>query len=217
MKVTSMKCFFLLLMSALALASCSETEDETNTEFADWQAKNEQAFADTLAYARQQASSGEWKVILKWSLQNQTPNVDINGNPVTATYNDTDYIVAHVLEEGAGSTSPMYTDSVRVSYQGRILPSPSYPEGYVFDATYNDVYDKKTALTTNMAIADLTDGFATAVLSMHVGDHWMVYVPHQLGYGSQDKTSSGIPAYSMLRFEIVLDAYYRPNVGWIAY
>lgn len=215
MRITSIKYLFLLMMSAFLLASCSETEDESGAEFDNWQAKNEQAFLDTLAYARQHEGSGEWKVIRNWSLQNQTPNEDGNGNPLTPVYDDTDNLVVRVIEAGTGSGLPMFTDSVRVSYCGRILPSSSYPEGYVFDTTFNTPYDKKTALTANMLISQRTDGFATAMLNMHIGDHWMLYVPHQLGYGAQDQTSSGIPAYSMLRFEVVLDAYYRPTVGWI--
>ena len=46
---------------------------------------------------------------------------------------------------------------------------------------------------------------------MHIGDHWLVYIPYQLAYGSTQSSSSVIPAYSMLRFEIVLDSYYRPG------
>jgi len=49
------------------------------------------------------------------------------------------------------------------------------------------------------------------LMRMHPGDHWMVYIPYQLGYGSSTSSSSTIPAYSMLRFEIVLDSYYRPG------
>ena len=47
------------------------------------------------------------------------------------------------------------------------------------------------------------------MLNMHIGDHWLVYIPYQLAYNT---TPNGkIPAYSMLRFEIVLDSYYRPG------
>ena len=58
-------------MAVFALSSCSE-DDNTVDEYANWQERNEQAFEDTLAYARQQIANGstEWKVIRKWSLQN---------------------------------------------------------------------------------------------------------------------------------------------------
>ncbi len=127
------------------------------------------------------------------------------------TYKDADYIVVRVLKEGKGSGCPMYTDSVKVSYLGRLLGTDTYPAGYVFDKTFEGTYDKATAqVTTNLA-SGWIDGFTTAVLKMHIGDHWLVYIPYQLAYGSTQSSSSVIPAYSMLRFEIVLDSYYRPG------
>ena len=122
MKLRISKYLFLLMMAVFALSSCSE-DDNTVDEYANWQERNEKAFADTLAYARQQIANGsdEWKVILNWSLQNQTPNKDANGNTVSLTYKDVDYIVVHVLDKGKGSGCPMYTDSVKVSYRGRML------------------------------------------------------------------------------------------------
>lgn len=210
MKLRISKYLFLLVMAVFALSSCSE-DDNTVDEYANWQARNEKAFADTLAYARQQIANGsdEWKVILKWSLQNQTPNKDTNGNAVPLTYKDADYIVVHVLDKGKGSGCPMYTDSVKVSYRGRMLGTDTYPAGYVFDKTFDGTYDKTTAQVATYAVNDLVDGFTTALLNMHIGDRWMVYMPYQLAYGTTQSSSSTIPAYSMLRFEIVLDSYYR--------
>lgn len=210
MKLRISKYLFLLMMTVFALSSCSE-DDNTVDEYANWQARNEKAFADTLAYARQQIANGsdEWKVILKWSLQNQTPNKDTNGNAVPLTYKDADYIVVHVLDKGKGSGCPMYTDSVKVSYRGRMLGTDTYPAGYVFDKTFDGTYDKTTAQVATYAVNGLVDGFTTALLNMHIGDRWMVYMPYQLAYGTTQSSSSTIPAYSMLRFEIVLDSYYR--------
>lgn len=217
MNLEKMKCIFLLMMTVFVLSSCSE-DDNTTQEFEDWQTKNETAFIDTLSYAKQQIANGsnEWKVLLNWSLQNQTPNVDGNGTAFSLTYKNTDYIVVHVLENGSGTTSPMYTDSVKVSYRGRFLSSKSYPDGYVFDSTFDGKYDKETARVMSATInSGFVDGFVTALLNMHVGDHWMVYIPCQLAYGTSDYTASSssttIPGYSMLRFEIVLRSYYHPD------
>ena len=210
MKSRITKYLFLLMVAVLALSSCGE-DDNTMQEFENWQAKNETAFADTLAYAKKQIEAGsqDWKVIRNWTLQNQTPNKDVNGNTVNLTYKDVDNIVVHVLEHGTGTASPMFTDSVRVSYCGRLLPSTSYVNGYVFDKTFEGTYDKQTARTVNMAMASLVDGFTTALLNMHIGDRWMVYMPYQLAYGTSGSSSGSIPGYSMLRFEIVLDSYFR--------
>ncbi len=195
------------MMAVLALSSCSEN-DNTTQEFENWQVRNEKAFTDTLSYARS-VNSDEWRTILNWSLQNQTPNQTATGTTANLSYKDADYIVVHVLERGSGTTSPMYTDSVRVSYSGRLIPSASYANGYQFDKTYEGTYDKQTARTSTMAVSSLVDGFATALLNMHVGDRWMVYIPYQLGYGTSGSSNGSIPGYSMLRFEITLDSYFR--------
>lgn len=198
------------MMSALGLSSCSEDNTKTE-EFANWQAKNEQAFADTLSYARQHTASGEWNTYLQWSLDNQTP---INGS-TSLTYKDNDYIAVKVLQAGEGSGCPMYTDSVKVSYRGRLLPSASYlNDGYIFDYTFTGSYDKQLALTSTMSVKSVVDGFATALLHMHIGDYWRVFIPYTLGYGESDYSSANIPAYSMLRFDMVLVAYKRGDT-WI--
>lgn len=216
----NLKYIFSLLMTVLTLSSCSETnEDEATAEFANWQEINEKAFSDTLSYARQQIDNGskEWKVILNWSLQNQTPNKDANGNVAILKYNDDDHIVVHVLKEGTGTAIPAYTDSIKLSYRGRLLPSPSYSNGYVFDQTFEGNYDKATAMPTSTTVmggsTGWIDGFTTALSSMHVGDHWMVFMPYNLAYGTSGY--NGIPGYSLLRFEMVLDAYKPANGKWI--
>ena len=203
---------FLLMMAVFALASCSE-DDNSYDAYANWQQRNEQAFADTLAYAKKMGESNGWYVFKNWTLENQTPNKDANGNEVSLSYNDYDHIIVHVLEKGEGSGCPMYTDSVKVSYRGSLLETTdkdgNVNAGYVFDKTFEGTYNKATAQLSSFAVGGVVDGFTTALLHMHIGDHWIVHIPYQLGYGTTVQGS--IPAYSMLRFEIVLDSYYRPG------
>ena len=212
MNLKKIKYMFLLMMAVFALASCSE-DDNSYDAYANWQQRNEQAFADTLAYAKKMGESNGWYVFKNWTLENQTPNKDANGNEVSLSYNDYDHIIVHVLEKGEGSGCPMYTDSVKVSYRGSLLETTdkdgNVNAGYVFDKTFEGTYNKATAQLSSFAVGGVVDGFTTALLHMHIGDHWMVYIPYQLGYGTTVQGS--IPAYSMLRFEIVLDSYYRPG------
>ena len=51
MNLKSLKYFFFLMMAVITLSSCSEDDDNVS-EYANWKERNEQAFADTLAYAR---------------------------------------------------------------------------------------------------------------------------------------------------------------------
>lgn len=217
MNLKNLKYLLFLLMTAFVLSSCGETdEDASQVEYANWQERNEKAFADTLAYAKKQIEAGstEWKIFLNWSLSNQTPNKEQTGNDLKLSYNDDDYIVVHVLDAGKGTVTPLYTDSIQMSYRGRLIPSTSYKEGYVFDQTFEGNYSSATALPTSATVnSGWIDGFTTALQNMHVGDRWQVFIPANLGYGST--VNSGIPAYSLLRFEMVLNGLKRGKGAWV--
>lgn len=179
------------------ITSCSE-DDNTVEEFPDWRNRNEAYFNDIYERARDNAD-GSWKLFLNYSLQDTIP-----------TSND-DYIAVQVLEEGTGSGCPMYTDSVLVNYRGRLIPSTSYADGYVFDQSYDGEYNPETAVPAQFYVGGLIDGFTTALQHMHIGDVWRVYIPYNLGYG--ESGSSSIPGYSTLIFDIALVAYYRAGVS----
>ncbi len=184
-----------LILAPAWMASCSENEDYVE-EFVDWQDRNESYFLDVYQRALSDAT-GTWKVIRCYAFED---SLDL-------PYYDN--IVVEVLEEGTGSGCPLYTDSVLVNYRGRLLPSTSYPEGYVFDESYEGDYNPLTATPAQFYVGDLIDGFTTALQYMHIGDLWRVYIPSQLAYGEYG--SSSVPAYSTLIFDIALVAYYRAN------
>ena len=168
-----------------------------------------------MAFARQQMNAGstEWKVIRNWSLNNQTGNKDQAGNQFTPSYKDDEYIVVHVLGTGCSEVSPLYTDSIQMSYRGRLIPTTSYKDGYVYDQTFSGTYEAPKALPTKGVANSWIDGFTTALQNMHVGAQWQVFIPQNLGYGSEVKT--GIPAYSMLRFELILNGVKHGNGAWV--
>jgi FKBP-type peptidyl-prolyl cis-trans isomerase FklB len=99
---------------------------------------------------------------------------------------------------------------VRVHYQGRIIPTDSFPSGKIFDASWSNDYDIQTMVPASLVVSGVVDGFATALQNMHIGDRWQVYIPYSLGYDSS--ASSSIPAYSTLIFDITLVSYYRAGV-----
>lgn len=214
MKIHLIILYLLALLAPVGLlSSCSESDNEED-EFPNWKKTNEQYFNNLYAMAKSSADMGDksWKVIRQWSLEESTAK-----DPY-------DYIVVNVLENGTGSGCPLYTDSVKVHYEGRLLPSTSYPDGYVFDKSFTGEFNPATALPAKFAVSGMIDGFTTALQYMHIGDHWKVYIPYQLGYGSS--ASGSIPAYSTLVFDVTLVSYYRagvevpdskarPATGWI--
>ena len=77
-------------------------------------------------------------------------------------------------------------------------------------------FDPATAKAAQFAVAGVVDGFSTALQNMHIGDRWKVYVPYNLGYGTQDNKNSNtgavvVPAYSTLVFDITLVSYHHPG------
>jgi len=179
----------LPLLGAGVEVSCSE-DSGVEDEYANWTSRNDVYFA-SLADSLSQNPT-QWRKIKSVYLSSVSEG------------SATDYIYVKVLDSGTETVSPVYTDSVRISYQGRIIPTTSYPQGYPFDGTVYGTYNTATNSTAKFRVSSLVDGMSTALQYMHRGDHWRVYIPSTLGYLEQDKTSTGIPPHSVLIFEMTL-------------
>ena len=179
---------FALTIGLLGLSSCSENKDEVE-EYADWQQRNEAFFTsleDSLV-----AAPAVWQKFKSYCKDQSF-----------ATGEPTDFIYVKVLKAGSETTSPMATDSVRVSYEGRLIPSATYSDGYVFDTRSYGKFELSTSSSVRFLANGQIDGFSTALFHMHRGDYWRVYIPYQLGYGAVKNGT--IPAYSTLIFELAL-------------
>ena len=140
------------------VSSCSE-DDSTTDEFANWQERN-------TATTEQWAANSSLKKIRVYTQDEATAG------------RISDYIYVQVLETGDGTESPLYTDTVRVAYRGRLIPTMNYASGYVFDETYLGDFSWHTAGMSTMSIGGgstgVVSGFATALMNMHKGDRWLV-------------------------------------------
>ena len=205
-KTASKLLFFMFaLLGAMTMVSCSETEDEEINEFENWESRNETYFSNIYSQAESAISSGskEWKIIRVYSKDEDaaTPKKD--------------YIVVHVENEGAGTECPNLTDSVLIHYRGNLMPSANFTNGYQFDSTWQGEYNIKSMIAVGFSIYRFVPGFTTALLNMHKGERWTVYIPQTLGYG--EKSATNIPAYSTLRFDLTLVDFVRsgqkfPNI-----
>ncbi|MBR4388316.1 MAG: FKBP-type peptidyl-prolyl cis-trans isomerase [Prevotella sp.] len=189
----------LLLLGAVLMTACSESDNDVD-EYADWQNRNQEWFTNLYNATRQKVASGDasWKIIKVYSR-----NDDVVGSP-------DDYIIVHVLNEGTGSGCPLVSDTVRVHYRGRLIPTVSYAEGKVFDQSFSGDYNLLMMTPVKLGVSNVVDGFATALINMHIGDRWEVYIPQKLAYGSSSSSGS-VPAYSNLIFDLTLAAYYHPG------
>ncbi len=189
----SIKILFTLILSVLfGLTSCEETTDVG--EFDNWQSRNTQ-FIDSIAGVARANTYGDWKVILADGL-----------DPMKQWGNDC-YVYCQVIEEGSGTEHPLFTDSVVVNYSGRLMPSATYPDGFLFDSSYSGDFNPSFNVPVGLPLSGTVPGFCTAVQDMVDGDRWKVYIPYQLGYG--EKVSASIPACSTLIFDINLVSFHH--------
>ena len=95
-----------------------------------------------------------------------------------------------VLKKGDGKT-PAKSDTVRVHYHGTL------PDGTVFDSS------KDRGEPIEFPVTGVIKGWTEALLKMKVGDKWMLYIPSDLAYGPQQR-SSEIGPNQVLVFEVEL-------------
>jgi FKBP-type peptidyl-prolyl cis-trans isomerase FklB len=172
------------------VSSCSEESAKTG-EFDNWQQRNDEA-------------------VNQWAANTSLRKIKTFSKDPSSTGTNADYIYVQVLETGNGADSPLFNDTARVAYRGYFIPTASYSDGYVFDQNYIGDFNWSTAGMTDFAItSSLCDGFSTALMNMHKGDRWRVYMPYQLGYGTT--VSGSIPAYSNLIFDIALQDCWHPG------
>lgn len=99
-------------------------------------------------------------------------------------------VLYRVLETGQGNNTPRLNSIVSVHYKGTLI------NGREFDNSW------KRNCPEAFRLNEVIEGWQIALQQMHTGDHWIVYIPYTVGYGT--RTSGPIPAYSSLIFEVQL-------------
>lgn len=208
-----MKKVLLLIVPLVLLASCKDSEAESNVR-QNWQERNVQWFAEVYDAACAEIETAkaqygnDWEEHCNWRVyKTLLKSQDVQGPP-------TDYVVCKINERGDGDWSPAYTDSVRLYYRGWIMDD-NYPASKdnmtVFSQTYYGDFNPATAAPVAMAASALVEGFTTAIQYMVKGDDWSVYIPSELAYG--EKASDAIPAYSTLLFRIRVERVHKSGTG----
>jgi FKBP-type peptidyl-prolyl cis-trans isomerase FklB len=208
-----MKKVLLLIVLLLLLASCKDSEAESDVR-QNWPERNVQWFAEIYDAARAEIETAkaqygsDWEKHCDWRVyKTLLKSQDVQGPP-------SDYVVCKINEKGDGDWSPAYTDSVRLYYRGWIMDD-NYPASKdnmtVFSQTYYGEFNPATAAPVAMAASALVEGFTTAIQYMVEGDDWSVYIPSELAYGA--KASDAIPAYSTLLFRIRVERVHKSGTG----
>lgn len=178
----------------MTVSSCKETEEFD--DHANWQERNSAFISDIAsAYSNdmpESAAKGARFRLLSFAL-----------GPEKKTWGNDDYVYCEVLEQGTGTQVPYYNDSVRFNYRVRLIPTDYYPEGQVVDQSFKTpTLDPSVNIPASFAVNSTINGVITALMHMHCGDYWKIYIPFGIGYGTTD--TGAIPGYSALIFEINL-------------
>ncbi len=206
-----------LVLCGFGFAACSETDTVEDTKYLDWSARNDEAFLNALNEAKsaiagaKTAYGDNWEEHCDWRVFRTYAMSD------SVAAKATDSVAVRILQRGSGSGCPLYTDSVRVNYLGRYIPNAlsddveerTKGEVFAYSGVSKDsanVFSPAYAAPVTFLVSGLVEGFTTAVMRMHIGDMWRVYIPQQLGYGS---TGSYVQPYSTLIYDIQLKSYYR--------
>ncbi|MCR5180643.1 MAG: FKBP-type peptidyl-prolyl cis-trans isomerase [Bacteroidaceae bacterium] len=201
--------FFVSAILATALVSCSDDSEDYDA-YDEWQSRNAAWYlqiadsARTAIHQAQEQYGSTWEQYCDWKMLKSLQRSQTFQSGVTE-----DSICVRVLSRGTGTVSPLFTDSVRVSFRGWLMPTTAADgsvEEITFTQTYYGTFDATTARPQLAAVSSFADGFSTVLQYMVEGDDWMVYIPQQLFYGEEEKDV--IPAYSTVRFRIQLAAIY---------
>jgi len=95
-----------------------------------------------------------------------------------------------VITEGTGAL-PTDTSTVKCLYEGRLI------DGTVFDS---NTEEGREPFEVNLGMPRVIPGWVEALKLMPAGSKWEVYIPQELGYGSQDMGQ--IKPFSTLIFTI---------------
>jgi FKBP-type peptidyl-prolyl cis-trans isomerase FklB len=199
----------LLLLSAVCITACSETDDPGTATAADWQKQNE-AYMDSL---KSVLPAGR---IL--STREQIEAVPVGElfaliDPLSSTQKNTPYIYCKKISaDNPDGESPLFTSAVRVFYYGTFINGTSFDgnfSGYgaldngVLSATDPSKVPTEDDVPADFLMNGLVPGWQWALQFMHTGERWMLYLSYYSGYGAEGKGL--VPGYSTIVFDVQLE------------
>lgn len=184
-----------LLWAALTIpclfTACDETSEES--EYANWRERN-QRFVDSIAAVAEENADGNWRIYKSYTLPADNPN------DLAMVKDVNNYVYCHIEENGTGTTSPIYTDSIRASYRVWLINDA------LIDQSFRGEFNPAISVPSKFAMSGTIVGWTTAMQQMRVGDSWTIYIPYQLGYGTRE--SGDVPGYSTLKYWVHLTGIY---------
>lgn len=214
----------LLFTLSFGFMSCAE-DTTVEDPYANWDDRNVRYLDSIADVARANEipelnEVGKWVIKCNYKISNESSlNPGLGGSSVSSNPFETppsvnDSVYMKVLEVGEGDgNSPLFTDTVSVYYRRKLI------NGTVFDQNYSGDLNTEVHVPTHFALQakqsssvfgdGLIVGWITALQWMKEGDRVELYIPADLGYGTQSQSS--IPANSVLIFDLKLEKVIHPD------
>lgn len=172
----------IFLIAGLFFSSCLNSDDDNEID-EEWKQFNESEFhktQDDPDFTRLNSTSNEgyiyWKESSVITDSDKELRISDNGNP-------------------------LFTDSIVCRYEGWFFTKEG--EKIIFDSTENPIYGSSVnpnKIEKKYAVADMIEGFRTALQNMKAGDEREIVIPWFMAYGTS--TKGIIPAFTTLWFDI---------------
>mgnify|MGYP002873017007 CR=1 FL=1 len=176
-----MKRILFLLTGLILLVACQENVEPKDPEFDNWKARNEAAFKTQLNVARQNIATAkaqygnaweancDYRLMRKFSLTGESQ----------VKYRDT--LCVQILERGTGSGSPYFTDTVRINYTVRLMPTAQHPDGKLMahsgqSVDVESIFSPTMSAPAKFGVSYWRAAVATALMQMRIGDRWRLYI-----------------------------------------
>lgn len=200
------KLLLVLPLVTLFFVSCEEVQEAS--KYDNWQARNE-AFIDSLSrepnvFVATEADVDRMQVGELFRIKDD----------YSSTTGTELYIYCKKIVANPDGQRPLYTESVSSYYYGTLITGDRFDGNFIgYSATDQQELDgedtekQPTAFDspTEFAVNGVITGWTSVLQLMKTGERWMIYVPYQSAYGTSGSTSGGIPGYSTLAFDIILD------------
>ena len=125
--------YLALTIVITSLTSCAEQDE--GYEYDNWKEINEK-YIDSIANVAQKNADGKWAIYASFSI----------GDSVETFKGQNKYFIyVHKNISTTEEEPPLYNDSIRVHYTGKILPTAKHPSGQIFDKSINgDILNEDT-------------------------------------------------------------------------
>lgn len=192
------------LLAITFFSSCEEVGEES--KYDNWQERNEDFLSEVAA------ATGD-TYVATWEQAVNIPVGKLFAIKVQSisTTQKSVYVYCKKLQSVDGRR-PLYTESVSCFYCGSLINGDIFDknfDGYLstdegeLDGAQRRPTEFCSPATFTINSGSLITGWSAVLQYMCEGERWMLYIPWDAAYGTD--TTNGIPGYSLLTFDIILD------------